>query len=271
MRWACLALLPILAGCADPDRPAPDNAGTPGPITLLPVPPDQHIPDYAKRPFEPFSRANAVAIAQREWRMFGSPVNDAPPGPDMPRSDRPDRQPGLWQRVGDYWWHSQDAGTRQGGWTSRYDEYGREYGGIGPAWSAAFVSYVMRTAGAGTRFAYAPLHAEYINAAARGEGVVRAERPDAYAPQEGDLICTGRASSRGIRFEDLPAPSFYGHCDIVVSRGIGQVQVVGGNVSAGVTLKNIPTTAPGTLADSGGRVVDERYDWFVVLRVLYDE
>ena len=258
----------LLAGCST--DPASVSTGA-RPITLLPIPPDQHIPEYAKRPFERFSRTNAVAIAQREWRAFGSPVNDEPPGRNMPRDARPDRQPGLWQRVGDYWWSSQDAGTRQGGWTSRYDEHGREYGDIGPAWSAAFTSYVMRSAGAGTRFSYSPLHADYINAAARGEGVLRTERPDSYAPEPGDLICTGRASSRDIRFEDLPAPSFYAHCDLVVTRQPGQISVVGGNVAAGVTLKHVPTTTAGTLAEPGGQVVDGRYDWFVTLRVLYDE
>lgn len=266
MRWVLLPVL--LAGCAEPG--APGTGAAPGPITLRPVPPDQNVPDYARRPFEPFSRENTVAIALREWRLFGSPVDDSPPGLEVPRSARPDRQAGLWQRVGDYWWLGQDAGSRPSGWTSRHDEFGREYGGIGPAWSAAFVSYVMRSAGAGTKFTYSPLHADYINAAARGEGALRAERPDSYAPQEGDLVCTGRASSRGIRFEDLPAPSFYGHCDIVVGRGPGTLQVVGGNVSAGVTMKNVPTTPGGTLADAGGRVVDGRYDWFVVLRVTYD-
>lgn len=267
MRWAVPLLL--VAGCAADPSTTPNAPG--GSITLLPVPPDQHIPDYAKRPFEPFSRTNAVAIAEREWRVFGSPVNDEPPGRDVPRSERLDRRPGLWQRVGDYWWFSQNANSREGGWTSRYDESGREYGDIGPAWSAAFISYVMRAAGAGARFSYSPLHAEYINAAARGEGVLRAEPPDSYAPQLGDLICTGRASSRNMRFENLPAPSFYGHCDLVVERQPGLLRVIGGNVASGVTLKNVPVTAAGTLAEPGARAVDERYDWFVVLQALYDE
>lgn len=264
IRRAALTLL--LAGCAAPKPP--DTA--PSAIALRPLPPDQHVPDYAKRPFEPFSRANAVAIALREWRAFGSPVNDDPPGPDGPRSLRLDRQPGLWQRVGDYWWLSQDAGTKQEAWTSRYDEFGQEYGGIGPAWSAAFISYVMRTAGAGPRFTYSALHADYINAAARGEGVLRAERPDTYAPQPGDLICTSRASNRELRFDDLPAPSFYAHCDVVIDHEGGQIRVVGGNVDAGVTLKHVPTTPDGLLAPPGERVLDPRYPWFVVLRVLYE-
>ena len=57
------------------------------------------------------------------------------------------------------------------------------------AWSAAFISYVMRMAGAGHRFPYSPTHADYINAARRhglGEApglAITAERMESYAPQ----------------------------------------------------------------------------------------
>src|SRR6185312_1165114 len=104
-RPAVRALFSLLMLGACSSRP-PGTAITLQPSA--PVPPDEHVPDYAKRPFEPFSRVNAVAIAEREWRAFGSVINDAPPGRDMPVDFRPDRQPGLWQRVGDYWWIGQN-------------------------------------------------------------------------------------------------------------------------------------------------------------------
>lgn len=260
-------LMPVLLIAACSARP------TAAPIvTLQPsMPPDQHVPDFAKRPFEPFARANAVGIAMREWRGFGMLVNDDPPGgPALPRSLRPDKQPGLWQRVGEYWWLGQDANSKESGWTGKYDEFGQLYGGDAPAWSAAFVSYVMRSAGATDRFPYTPLHADYINAAARSEGALRAERPESYAPQLGDLICVGRGNARSIRFEELPGPRFFAHCDVVVEAQPGQLSVVGGNVDAGVTMKHVPTTAAGMLASADGQMVDPRYNWFVTLRVLYD-
>ncbi len=265
-----LSILLVLAACAT--RPAPSvpaAASNAPPATLL----DQHVADFAKRPFEPFSRANAVGIAMREWRGFGALVDDDPPDDShpLPRSLRPDKQPGLWQRVGEYWWLGQDAGSRESGWTSKYDEFGQLYQGDAPAWSAAFVSYVMRVAGAGRRFPYSPLHADYINAAVQGTGVLRAERPEAYAPQPGDLICVARNRTRRMRFEDLSGARFYGHCDIVTVATPGQLTTVGGNIDGGVTMKHVPTTSAGLLSDAGGRVVDPRYDWFVVLRVLYDE
>lgn len=261
-------LLPVLLLSACAARP-PAGAG----ITLQPggIATDAHVPGFARRPAEPFARQNTIAIAQREWRAFGMNVNDDPPDQQVrPRSQRPDHQPGLWQRVGEYWWLGQNAGTKEEDWTSKYNEYGTPYGGDAPAWSAAFISYVMRSAGAAERFAYSPLHADYINGAARGEGVLRAERPDAYPPQPGDLICVGRASSRNIRFEDLPAPSFYGHCDLVTEAAPGSLVVIGGNVDASVTMKHVPTGPTGLLAEPGGRTYDPRYNWFVVLRVLYD-
>ena len=128
----------------------------------------------------------------------------------------------------------------------------------------------MRSAGARDRFLYSPLHADYINAAAQGTLALRTERPEAYAPQPGDLICMSRSSSHAMRFEDLPAPRFYGHCDLVVTAQPGQLSVVGGNVDGGVTMKHVPTTLTGMLSSADGQVVDTRYGWFVVLRVLYD-
>ena len=255
-----ILLLLLLAGCAAP-RPAAVLQAT--------VAPDEHLPPYLRRQFEPFSRVNALGIARREWRAFGSVVNDAPPGRDPPGEYRPDKQAGLWQRVADYWWSSQDAGTNESQWSSVYNESGTPYSTSPPAWSAAFISYVMRTAGAGARFPYSPLHSDYINAAARGEGVLRAESTATGAASPGDLICYGRAAARSMRFEDLPATRFFGHCDIVVDAVPGQLTVIGGNVSGGVTMKHVPTSGQGTLEGPGG-IVDGRYPWFVVVRVQYD-
>ena len=252
---ACSSKPPTIAALTKPDR------GT-----------DQQTPYYVRHSPEAFSRANAVAIAQREWRAFGAIVDDSPPSEiPLPQILRPDHQPGLWQRVGDYWWIGQDSGSDESDWNSRYNENGAAFTGDPPAWSAAFVSYVMRVSGAGRGFPYTPLHADYINAAARDEGVLRAERPDAYPPQPGDLICASRQRKRPLTFDDLPTTRFFAHCDIVAARLPGQLLAIGGNVSAGVTMKHVPTTAEGTLADRGGRVIDARYPWFVVVRVLYAE
>lgn len=266
---ASLLLAALLAGCAAPVPMTPAATVARAEASV----PDLHVPDYAKRPFEAFARVNAVGIALREWRAFGSLVNNEPPDPRVVQPDelRPDKQPGMWQRVGDYWWSGQDAGTPAAGWTSKYNEWGRQYGtGGSPAWSAAFISYVMRTAGAGDRFIYSTLHSDYINAAAQGMWAATAEPPETYAPQLGDLICTGRERSENIRFSALPTSRFTSHCDIVVEVLPGQLAVVGGNVAGGVTMKHVPTTPEGMLVGPDGFPVDTRYNWFVTLRVAYD-
>src|SRR4051812_1084730 len=163
--------------------------------------PDRHVPPFARIPYEAFSRQTVVAVALREWRLFGQPVNEEPPDQATLIAAKPERQPGLWQRVGEYWWLGLDADAPESGWTGKHDGEGQRFPAEQDgdyAWSAAFISYVMRIAGAARRFPYAADHAEYINAARRvalgaGESwLVTSERPEAYAPREGDLICFGR-------------------------------------------------------------------------------
>jgi Uncharacterized protein conserved in bacteria (DUF2272) len=269
-----MALL-TLSACAAP-RPRPAQTAK----AALNIPPDAHDPPFATVPFEPISRESVVAIALREWRLFGQPVDDDPPGtrPPLPPDQMPERMPGLWQRVGEYWWLGMDAGTTASGWTGKYDADGTAFSANGDddyAWSAAFVSYVMRIAGAGARFPYAEDHSYYIDVAkemALGQTsgwIITAERPSAYAPQPGDLICAGRGKAASITYDDLPAPHFPAHCDIVVATAPGQISVVGGNVDHAVTMKHVPVTADGKLATPDGQVLDTRYPWMVVLRVLY--
>jgi hypothetical protein len=273
--FACL-----VAGCSSTQSP---TATAPVARAFVPQPTGyEQTPPFSRLGYAPFSRADAVAIALREWRLWGSPVDDDPPGTRPPPGpdEKPERFPGLWQRVGEYWWTAMDSSTRFASWTGKHDETGAEFPASADShypWSAAFISYVMRIAGAGEHFPYSAAHADYINAArevslGQASGIaLSAERPDAYAPQPGDLICLGRGVSRGLTFDDLPTASFPGHCDIVVAATPGELTVIGGNVDDAVTEKHVPTTPNGMLAPPGGPPVDTRYPWFVVLRVLYTQ
>jgi len=238
------------------------------------VPADIHIPPYARRPYQPFSRNAAVQIALREWRAFGSPI--VHPGEELPYDA--ERADGLWQRVGDYWWQGLGMGTPDQGITGMHDQNGFVFPADQDgnyAWSAVFIDYVMRMAGAGSRFPYSPLHADYINAAkeeALGERhdlAIVAEPPENYAPRVGDLVCMWRGN-RPIHYADLPAGPFPGHCDIVVATHPGSIDGIGGNVANTVGMWQIPTTADGRLVNPDGMAVDPNHPWFVVLRVNYD-
>jgi hypothetical protein len=257
VRRAVVLLAAALAACASPAR---------------------HVPPFARQPYQGFSREAVVALALREWRAFGSPVDDAPPVPHPHKAEweMPERQEGLWQRVGEYWWLGLDAGARETRWTGKHDENGRVFAADDDeayAWSAAFVSYVMRIAGAGTRFPYAPAHHVYIDAAklmAMGKTVgwvVSAERLELYAPIPGDLICYSRTAP-ALTYDDLPAGRFAAHCDIVVATGPTEITVIGGNVDDAVTMKHVPVTLDGRLAGLDRPLLDTRYPWFVALRLI---
>jgi hypothetical protein len=236
-------------------------------------------PPFASRPYQPFSRKAVVAIALREWRLFGSPVADTASGEDRrPDAAKPERQEGLWQRVGEYWWLGLDGRGDSARWTGAHAEDGHVFSPDDDgdyAWSAAFISYVMRIAGASERFPYAPNHSHYIDEAARqaklgsSRWLILAMRPENYAPQPGDLICHGRDEAAHLRFDDLPAGYYFpAHCDVVVDVSVpGLISVVGGNVSDAVTMKHVHVTRSGLLAAPDGRLLDPDYPAMVVLKV----
>jgi Uncharacterized protein conserved in bacteria (DUF2272) len=236
-------------------------------------PDDAHIPPFARVPYQSFSRAAAVQIALREWRAFGSAVLY----PNQPLPYDAERSEGLWQRVGEYWWLGLPLGAPDQGFTGMHDATGRVFPASEDgeyAWSAAFIDYVMRMAGAGHRFPYSPDHADYINAArehAMGQRpglAITAAPPQSYAPQPGDLVCMWRGG-RPIRYDDLPTRRFPAHCDIVVAVHPGSIDGIGGNVDNTVGMWHIPATADGRLAHPDGTVVDPDHPWFVVIRVDY--
>ena len=268
-RLALLAAL-ALGGCAAPPREELPPGPTPGVTTVL----NAHVPPFARWPYQPFSREAAVQIALREWRAFGQQV--VFPNVELPVDE--EREEGMWQRVGEYWWLGLDPSWPQAGWTGIHNETGQVFPETQDgnyAWSAAFISYVMRMAGAGGGFPYSETHADYINAARRhglgvGPGIVlTAERIEIYAPQRGDLICYWRGR-RPVTYDDLPTDHrFGGHCDFVVEIKPGELDVIGGNVDNAVAMKHIPATADGHLAGPDGIVLDPDHNYFVVLRVDY--
>jgi len=239
------------------------------------------VPPFVRIPYEPFSRESVIALAQREWRLFGMEVRDEQPVPEAQVNPitKPERMEGLWQRVGEYFWVGLGPFNPLAGDTGRHDEQGKlfppqldgQY-----AWSAAFISYIMRIAGAGAHFPYSESHAGYINAAveqARGQRhdlAITAERLSDYAPQPGDLICAARDVSYNLTFDMLPIKQFASHCDIVSDKSGGMLSVIGGNVADRVALKHVPVTTDGKLVDGNGKVLDTRYHWIVILRVTYD-
>lgn len=114
-------------------------------------------------------------------------------------------------------------------------------------WSAAFVSWVMATAGIPKeRFPPSEAHWMYLSQIIRN-----AESPNAafvprrihdYAPRPGDLICASRGSSTISPLLERPFLETMEHtklhCDIVVEKHGRTLEAIGGNVRNSVS-KNI--------------------------------
>jgi len=130
------------------------------------------------------------------------------------------------QDLRDYW--------EKGAGVKKNDKY---Y--IDEAWSSAFISYLMKTAGAGDDFKYAPSHSQYISQAVKNRKENNAKKFKAYKPNEvdvqvGDLVCYPRQS--GVTYDS--GAGYMSHCDLIISVN-GNVAVgVGGNVSDSVSKKN---------------------------------
>jgi Uncharacterized protein conserved in bacteria (DUF2272)/Phage tail lysozyme len=129
----------------------------------------------------------------------------------------------------------------------------------GHPWSAVFVSYVMRTAGAGPAFTYSAAHQAYVRAARHNRlsgntaNPFWAFRATEVAPKIGDLVCAARANS-GATYDNIGDPQARAtHCDVVTEVRPGRVRVVGGNVGQTVGAKWLRTLPDGRLSLLGAQ------------------
>ncbi|HMP79362.1 MAG TPA: DUF2272 domain-containing protein [Pirellulaceae bacterium] len=162
---------------------------------------------------------------------------------------RTEREPDMLPILQDYWRNGAGLNFTQQQLASEafQDRY---------PWSATFISWVMRRAGAGSYFTYAAAHTRYVAAAKRNRvqnlrNPFYAFRANEVRPEVGDLVCAPRANS-GVTYDNVSSQS--SHCDVVTAVRQGEITVVGGNVrdqTSGVANtvgeKRIPLDARGFL------------------------
>lgn len=125
-------------------------------------------------------------------------------------------------------------------------------------WSAAFISYVMKKAGALPDFKRAQKHTTYFYHAKQARRQLYGSLFKAYpasgqgavSPEVGDVIANERADKP--RSYDNLKPEGVSHSDIVVSKGNGVIRVVGGNVSAGKHKGNKVVGTKNIVLDDAG-------------------
>lgn len=149
---------------------------------------------------------NAITIAQRELATWGG---------------RKETDPAMYPRLMAYW---QAAGLSP---TEAADAIHRR-----AYWSAAFVNYVLKEAGAA--YLPSPSHVGYLAAAKRAGRLYPAS---SQSPQPGNIVCFERDNS-GVNWANVDDGNFRAaHCDIVTAKSGNVITVVGGNVSDSVTQR----------------------------------
>ncbi|MFN1549379.1 DUF2272 domain-containing protein [Vibrio natriegens] len=138
-------------------------------------------------------------------------------------------------RVGDYW---AAVGLPNNGRT--LDSNGKR-----PAWSAAFISFVLKEAGAGDRFEYSVAHCHYFQhfVDLTGPSLYEAAPVDNIIPSPGDILHYGRSDAARHDFAaacaDYGNDSFYpSHSSFVVEVDLnaGLIRTIGGNEGNSVKL-----------------------------------
>lgn len=179
----------------------------------------------------------AAASALAEWEFFGRQTYDLA-GRTVRAGHQENEEGGYYARVGTYW---KDGTNRQG-----LDGRNRD-----DPWSAAFISWVMRSAGAGERFRYSTQHSVYISEGIRDFDRKREAasywtvRLAAAQPKVGDLVCWARQG--GIDYDHQNGGDYKGHADLVVEVMADEVMVVGGNVGHSVTKRPLRLDGSGLL------------------------
>jgi hypothetical protein len=218
-------------------------------------------------------RDDLVARAIAEWSWFGKDLgrNDkfvdasgattTNAGTAAKPNPRKETVQPYCDRVADYWLAISSADYKD--LVSKYAKAkGKLDGTVDLAWSAAFISYCMQMAGAGSAFPYAPGHSTWIVKSIKnrvagklGAGLV-GYRPGEIPLAVGDLI--GKPREAGVTYDTaIQKGWFTSHSDIVVDIDTANkvAHVIGGNVGQTVGKSQVAIKANGALNDPGGWIV----------------
>jgi len=138
---------------------------------------------------------------------------------------------------------------------------GLAFPGVGEAWSAVFVSWCVKQAGAtASQFEFASAHSRFVHTAIAnakaGKGVFHGHPPSDYAPKIGDILHNNRAGNR-FDFDFARTHRQYkSHSAIVIEVGSDQrgryLRTIGGNEADSVGLKEVRLSASGRVRNPDG-------------------
>ncbi|WP_366555286.1 DUF2272 domain-containing protein [Aquibaculum sediminis] len=262
LRWLTFGFCALLLAACETARPPLDAPPVPYPESL---------------------RERLVEQAEREWRAFGGGITDLR-GPEREelRPALSEDDPRVFHLVQGYWnavreerdtWPAYIKSQR-----ARYREADAEVWRPLP-WSAAFISYLMRSTGVDrSDFYWSAAHSYYLDHAIRmqqrwgGRALYTPMDLETHRPEPGDLLCADRSRPADARLQRVAQRvdelgEFRGmHCDLVVARHSRRLALIGGNLGNAVRMIYLPLDAEGRvprgLGGSSGQPAP-----FVVLRL----
>ncbi len=125
---------------------------------------------------------------------------------------------------------------------------GFNFPGVKTPWSAVFISWCVKKAGASAQeFVFAAVHAKFVKAAIqnalKGVGVFRGVEIDQYAPQLGDIVHNNRSGNKFTYDFARTHSAYESHSAIVVEVGVDHdghyLKTIGGNESDSIRRKRI--------------------------------
>lgn len=229
-------------------------------------------------PYPAGARDRLVRIALAEWEDWGRPfVDHTGPAIAAPLEERREDDAETFPAMLAYW--NAVPGREE---TIAENVARFRAGGAGPGpwtevpWSAAFISFLARTAGYDRAdIPWSDAHWRIVDAmmareaAFPGEAAFGVHAPTARPPVPGDMLCAGRGEARG-RYavpEDRAAEAGQAvpmHCDVVVGVRPGAVEVVGGNLGDAVRMAVLPAQPDGRLDPREAEGAPEMPAWFVL-------
>lgn len=168
-------------------------------------------------------KKSLIKIAENEWKAWNS------------QGKIKEGDPRTMERLRAYW--------RDGSGLNWSDKRMTD-----EAWSAVFISWLMKMGGAGNDFKYNASHSVYIrdsikNRKETNDNPFKGYRPEEVVVEKGDLVCYARQS--GVNYDSTG--SYASHCDLVTNVNGDNATTIGGNVSNSVTKTNVPLTSDGKI------------------------
>jgi hypothetical protein len=189
---------------------------------------------FNKKPKSKFKK-KAIDLANKDWK-------------DWNEGKTKEKSSSMYNTLKQYW---DNIGWDESRWTPS-----------GVAWSSAWISYIMRKAGAGDDFKYSASHSSYIRQARKNReqnssNPFKAYRLNEKKPELGDLVCYYRGTTSNDPFDRNS--SYQSHCDIVVAKEDNKIEVIGGNVGDSVSKKVVEL-------DDDGFVKKKGKKWFAIIK-----